>query len=327
MISTYSLIASVSIVLSNLLPFSLNAEDTEEDLPTIGIIQTATHPALDQAKTGFISCLSKLLNGKVRFVIQNAEGSLPQAHTIAASFHTHRNIDAIFAIGTPAVQAIARVEKQKPIFIAAVSDPESLGILHPETNVCGTTDRIDTDAQATLISKTLPSAKTVAIIYNPGETNSQVMVEKMKSSLKKIGLVCSCFGIQSESEIAQTIASASRKNDLLLVPADNLMVGAMPLIAREALKKNCPLIASDLPSVAKGALMAQGANYSDLGKHTARLAYKVLRTGVKPQEIGIEDPAHIQIMINKLSAKMLNITLPSDLLNTALAIDNEGEPQ
>jgi putative ABC transport system substrate-binding protein len=177
--------------------------------------------------------------------------------------------------------------------------------------------------QADLIVQILPAAKTVAIIYNPGETNSQVMVEKMKCSLEKAGLSHACFGIHAENEIAQTVATASRKNDVILVPADNLVVGAMPLISREALKKNRPLIASDIPSVAKGAFMAQGAAYSKLGEQTATMAYKVLLLGDRPQNVGIVNPSDTKVLVNKRVANALGISIPKDIPLITL-IDDEG---
>jgi putative ABC transport system substrate-binding protein len=246
-------------------------------------------------------------------VIQNAEGSLASAQSIAENFHAHQKIDAIYAIATPAVQAAARAEKEKPIFIAAVTDPESLGIIHPRTNICGTTDRIDTEAQADLILKAVPTAQTAAIIYNPGENNSQIMVKNMERSLQKRGLKTLPLGVHSESEIAQTISAAAHKAEVILVPADNLLVGAMPLVAREALKRGRPLFASDLPSVAKGALAAQGADYAELGKTTAQMASRVLILGESPETVGIVHPFNTKLVTNPKVMEALGISFQEEL--------------
>ncbi len=289
------LLACLILILGGVLYQTFFSADSEKKI-TVGILQTASHPALDQTREGFIDELNRLLGGQVDFVVQNAEGSLSQAQSIAGNFHAHQNIAAIFAIGTPAVQAAARIEKKKPIFIAAVSEPESLGL---GLNVCGTSDRIDTEAQADLILQLVPSAKRVAILYNPGESNSQAMVEKMEKSIRKKGLESHLLGVHSESEIVQAVMAASRKGDVLLVPADNLLVGAMPLLSKEALKRNRPLIVSDVPSVAKGALAAQGADYGDLGRQTAEIAHRVLALGANPDQIGIADPKNAKKVVNE----------------------------
>ncbi len=294
-----------------------------EEGTTVGILQTASHPALDQTRERFIGELKGLMEGKVRFVVQNAEGSVPMAQTIAEHFHAHRNIDAIFAIGTPAVQAAARAEKEKPIFIAAVSDPESLGILDEGTNVCGTTDRIDTEKQADFVLDLLPGVRSVAILYNPSESNSSSMVKKMEASLGKRGIGSFLLGVHSESEIAAAVMNASRKVEAILIPADNLLVGAMPLAAKEALKRKCPLIASDPPSALKGALAAQGTDYGKQGEIAAGIAYKVLCLGEKPGEVGIVIPTDVQRIVNRGALEKLGLRMTPEL---TLAVEF-SEPQ
>lgn len=289
--------------------------ESEEKKLTIGILQTASHPALDQTRDSFIGEIKELLQGDVDFVVQNAEGSQSAAQSIAESFHARRKIDAIFAIGTPAVQAAARIEQEKPIFIAAVSEPESLGL---GKNICGASDRIHTEAQADFIRQLLPNVQKIAILYNPGESNSSAMVQKMEQSVRHKGIECHLLGVHAESEIVQAVMSASRKADALLVPADNLLVAAMPLLAKEAAKRGRPLIASDIPSVEKGALAAQGADYRDLGRQTARLAYRVLALGETPEIIGIEDPENVKIALNEPLLSHLKIVLPESIHKEAL---------
>jgi putative ABC transport system substrate-binding protein len=303
--------------------YKKNSPESDVGKITIGIIQTASHPALDQVRQGFITELERLSNHGIDFVIQNGEGSVSQIQSIAANFHAHKKIQAIFSIATPAVQAITRVEKEKPIFIAAVSEPESLGLSH-NRNVCGTTDRIDTNAQSSLIKELIPHARRATILYNPGESNSVAMVAKMRASLEKQGIDSTLLGVHLESEIAIAVNTASRKGDLILVPADNLLVGAMPLVANEALKNKCPLIVSDIPSVAKGALAANGADYRELGKQTALLAYKVLMEGENPTNIGINDPVNTKTIINQKTVEALQIPISAKLAETSQPVGSEG---
>ena len=250
--------------------FAFKGDSKSDSSVTIGILQTASHPALDQAREGFMAEMSRLSAQKIDFVVQNAEGSLTQAQSIAENFHSHKKISAIFAIGTPAVQAAARAEKQKPIFIAAVSDPSSLGIIQPNTNICGTTDRVDTDAQAELILKLIPGAQTVALIYNPAENNSQIMVKKIQDSLEKKGLKNHAMGVHSAGELSQVVKAACAKGEAILIPNDNLVAGCIALVAKEAAQRHCPLFVSDIALVEKGALAAQGAEYGDMGKQQLR---------------------------------------------------------
>lgn len=274
---------------------------------TIGILQTASHPALDLAREGFIEEMRRLSGTQVDFIVQNAEGSLSSATVIASHFHAHQKIQAIYAIGTPAVQAAAKMEKRKPILIAAVSDPDSLGILHPGTNVCGTTDQVSTEAQSDLVLKLVSAVKTVAILHNPAEHNSAVMVKKMEKSLQSRGVQAVIFGVHTEGEIAGVVALAAQKAEALLIPNDNLLAAAMPLVAKEALAQKCPLIVSDIALVEKGALAAQGAEYAELGKKTAAIASRVLLLKESPEAVGIAHPTDPKTVINQTILEKLGL--------------------
>lgn len=297
-----------------------NSNENETTL-TLGILQTATHPALDQAREGFIQEINRLTHYQVGFVVQNAEGSLPQAQTIADSFHAQRKISGIFAIATPALQAAAKAEKIKPIFHAAVSYPETLGVEYIGTNVCGTAGRVNTESQAEMIRLLLPEAKSVAIIHNPGEHNSQLMVKEMVPSLEEQGFSTTVIGIHTENEIASAVNMAARKGDMIVIPTDNMLASAITLVAKEALKRKVPLIASDITLVEKGAMAAQGIDYFESGKQSARLAHQVLFLGESPEEIGTATPIDSQIVLNKKIMDELQIDIPEKIQNTAKLVD------
>lgn len=279
---------------------------------TIGILQTASHPALDLAREGFMAEMQERSPEKIEFVVQNAEGSLIQAQSIAENFHAHKKICAIFALGTAAVQAAAKAEKEKPIFIAAVSDPQSLGILRPGTNICGTTDQVNTDEQADLIVQMLPTVETVVILFNPSENNSQIMVKKMQSSLEKRGIKNCLMGAFSAGELPQVLRAARGKGEALLVPNDNLIAGNIVLVAKEASAAQSPLFVSDIALVEKGALAARGADYADMGRETAQIAHRVLFQALTPEEAGIAHPSNPRTVINKNVAARLQIQLPEE---------------
>ncbi len=281
---------------------------------TIGILQTISHSALDEARESFKAEVRKLLGNNIQFVEQNAQGNASQAQAIATSFHSNKNITAIYAIASLAAQTMARVEKVKPIFIAAVTDPQALGIIHEKTNVCGTSDRVDAKQQVKLLQTILPKAKRIAMLYNPAETNSVVMVKEMSEALAAQHMNFQHVGVSNHNEILSATLIATKNNDVLWTPTDNLVVAAMPLVAKTALKLGIPVMASDVPSVAKGALVAQGVDYRQSGIQTARIAQQVLKSGKKPFEIPIAYPTDSVIHVNKQVAQQLNIAIPAGVM-------------
>lgn len=280
---------------------------------TIGILQTASHPALDQACEGFISHLKEKLKNDIGFVIQNAEGSINNAQAIAKSFHINNNINAIFAIATPAVQVIAHIEKKKPIFFAAVSDPHALGLLHPTTNVCGTSDLIDVKQQVEAIKRIFPQAKKIAILFNPSEINSVSCVAKMEKELHAHAFNIIKIGVNAESEVPTATQKATREADVILIPTDNTLALSIQVVASIALKKKKPVVVSDNLLVEKGATISAGAtNYFIAGQKVAVLAIEVLVNGKRPSSIALQKSIDPHVFVNQKAMSILGISIQNN---------------
>lgn len=277
---------------------------------TIGILQTASHPALDASREGFMQELQRTLNGSVAFVIQNAQGSVAQAHTIAQQFHANSAFSAFFTIATPATQAMGALEKKRPIFMCAVTDPAALGLMHATTNMCGTNDMIDVEAEIEMAKRLVPHAKTAALLYTSGETNSVILAERMRRELQLQNILPVDFAMSNESDIQAMVELACRKTDVIITPNDNTISSAITLVAGLALKYKKPLIVSDNMLVKHGALAARGVDYKASGVQTARIAYHVLVEGKKPYELPIETAQSEQIFINQQTLTTLGLTLP-----------------
>ncbi len=280
---------------------------------TIGILQTASHPALDASRDGFIEELKNKMDNNIEFITQNAQGSVAQAHTIAQQFHANKNITGFFAIATPAAQAMSALEKERPIFIAAVTDPNALGLLHPTTNVCGVKDMINVKAEIEMLTQLIPHAKTVGLIYTSGETNSNALVQQMAIELRSHNLNYITFAISNESDLQTVVELACRKTDVILAPTDNTIASAISLIAEITLKNKKPLIVSDNMLIKFGALAARGVDYKASGRKAAQIAYEVVTNNKKPHELPVEQAKNEQIVINKKSLKILELTIPETL--------------
>ncbi len=280
---------------------------------TIGILQTATHPALDAVKEGFIKDIKKALGNDLEIILQNAEGSVNNMHTMAQSLHMNREIDLILAIATPAAQSLVSIEKQKPIIFSAVTDPKAAGLCKSNrNNVCGTIDMIDVNKQIALLQSLLPSVKTVALLFNKGEINAQALVHQMHQELEKQGISVIEFGVTSEAEIPAAVEVACRKADVILTPTDNTVACTIELIATTARRMNTPLIVSDNLLVAQGALAAHGVDYTESGRKAAKLAQQILLEHKSPHELPLSKP-DCKAIINKKEFDRMQLTLPDNL--------------
>ncbi len=62
--------------------------------------------------------------------------------------------------------------------------------------------------------------------------------------------------------------------------------------------------------------MSYGPNYVDLFRRAADMVDKVLR-GTKPGDIPVEQASKFELVINRTTAKILDVQIPSTLLATA----------
>lgn len=288
---------------------------------TIGILQTASHPALDAARDGFTQELTQKLGNDVSFITRNGEGSIPTIHTIAQQFHNDKNIDAIFAIATPAAQAIATIEHQKPIIIAAVTDPQAIGITHSTTNVSGIQDMINVPLTLDMLQALVPTTQNVGLLYNNGETNSLTLVKKMRTELEKRGLKVLDFAINNEADMPNAAQTAFAKSDVVLTPTDNTVASSISFLAQQALHAKKPLIVSDNMLVKAGALAARGVDYFESGKQAATIMEDILLHNKKPSEIPVKQSESNTLYINKKTLTDLSLVVPEALQHNATFIE------
>ena len=243
----------------------------------IGILQTASHPALDQAREGFIEGIQTAFGNEAQFVVYNAEGSIPQARMMAQALHINREIRVYFAIATPAAQCMAAAEKERPVVFAAVTDPKMAGLGESGSNVRGASDHINIPSLIDMLCKLIPQAKRIAILYNPSEVNSCIIKEEMQQELVSRGLEVVEYGVQQEKDASVAARLAVQKADVILTPTDNTIAMSISIIAKIARENRKPLIVSDNLLVAKGALAARGIDYKESGRQAAELVVEILR--------------------------------------------------
>jgi putative ABC transport system substrate-binding protein len=77
-----------------------------------------------------------------------------------------------------------------------------------------------------------------------------------------------------------------------------------------------PAIYGSREYVEAGGLMSYGPNFSELFVRAAIYADRILK-GAKPGELPVEQPMHLELVINKRVAKLLGISFPSMLLMSA----------
>lgn len=282
--------------------------------PTIGILQTASHPALDACREEFIKIINSTSLTSYNYIIKNGEGSIVNLHTAAQELQLNKDITLFYVIATPALQSLASLEKERPIIFAAVTDP-SLIIEPTQKNVTGVSDAVDTKIIAHNLVTLFKESKTIGLVYNPSEINSTVLVKEFDTHFKKYDKQTFHIPITSEADITQGISNTISKVDILLAPTDNMVANTAPLIAQLAQEAHKPFVVSDLKLISSGAALALGISYEVCGREAGLLAHKILDNPILLTS-SYEKTSMQKGIINVPVFKALKLTLDENLEKT-----------
>lgn len=317
-----ALLASVALVASlTACGSSSSSEPKSLDEVKIGAIQLAEHPALDKAYEGFKDALTEAGIKEDQIDFQNAQGDQSNCETIANKF-VNDNDDLIYAIATPAAQAVKGKTDEIPVVVSAVTDPAAAGLVEsneePGGNVTGASDMNPIDQQIDLLTKLVPDAKKVAIMYCSSEDNSIVQADLAEKALKEKGIEVERATVSESNQISQVTESLIGKVDAVYIPTDNMLAEGMSQVAAITNENNLPTIVGESNMCENGGMATYSIDYYELGKMAGTMAVDILN-GKKPAEMPVQyqEADKLQLYINTKVADQLGITIPEDLMKDA----------
>ena len=197
--------------------------------------------------------------------------------------------------------------------ITAVTDPADSGLVDsnekPGGNVTGSSDLTPVADQIELLTKILPEAKNVGILYCTAEANSKLQAGLAMDAMKAKGLNGVEYTVSSSNEIQSVVESMVGKVDAIYVPTDNVIAAGMTTVAMVATTEHkIPIIGAEAAHVENGALATYGIDYFEVGKLAGEQAVEILN-GKSPADIPIAylPKDKCKLVINDEVAKELGI--------------------
>lgn len=283
-----------------------------DEVLKIGILQYVEHDSLNAAYLGVIEGLEELgyVEGE-NLEIEYLNAAADNANLQSMSEKLVNGNDYLVAIATPAAQALANVTQEKPIYFSAVSDPVGSGLVEslekPGTNVTGATDAAPLEQQATLVAQVAPDAKRVALLYNAGESNSVPQAQEAKGYLEALGYEVEEATLTSTNDVSQVVGSLVGKVDAIFTVTDNTVASAMTLVGDLAIEAQLPLIGGSEDMVLQNGLVTYGMSYYDLGKQTAEMLVRQIKTNEPIEEMAVEKAKTFKLVVNEDVAEKLGI--------------------
>lgn len=279
---------------------------------TIGISQLVEHPALDASRQGFID---ELKNLGVNVVIdeKNAQADVANAQIIAQKF-VKDDVDLIFSIATMTSQAAKKAIEGTdiPLVFTAVTDPVFSQLVMDrnitDQNITGVDDAAPIKEDLKLFKELNEDIKAIGIIYNTGESNSEVQVNNAKEIAKEIGLEIETVGISTVNDIPQAVSTLAKKVDGLYIVTDNVVASSISLVAKLAEENKLITVSADGTHVDEGIMMSKGISFYAIGKQSAVMAKKILVDKVDIKNIPVESLPEFEKIVNIRVMEALGFT-------------------
>lgn len=288
---------------------------------TVGIIQYATHPSLDNCAEGFIEGLKEggFVEGEnLTIDYQNSMADMATGD-MQAKMMVSQNEDMLVGIATPAAMSAyaATADSGTPVVFVAVSDAVSAGIVEsneaPGGNCTGVSDVLNFDQQVKMIRAFLPEGKKIGVVYTISEPNSITHLERLSEVAPQYGFEVEAIGITSGSEVATAANTLVAGGvDCLNNFTDNLVVENLPALILAAEEAGIPVFGSEVEQVTNGCLATQGIDYVALGREAGLMAAKILRGEASPESMAVGLVDEVTPAYNGEVLRALGLELPDE---------------
>jgi putative ABC transport system substrate-binding protein len=246
-----------------------------------------------------------------------AEAHLNRLPALAAEL-VQLNPDVIVASGASAVRAVMRETQEIPIIIAGSPDPVGQRLVQslaqPGANVTGVSTLPGREVEGKrlqLLQQTIPGITRVAVILDSTSRHDPALLESAASAL---GLTL-LFSAETESpdEFRDTFEEMIKDHaEAIYAPETPVNVRQRKLLVELALEHRLPAMYASREYVEAGGLMSYGPNFSELFGRAAIYADKILK-GANPGELPVEQPLHLEFVINQKTASQIGISIPTTI--------------
>ena len=234
-----------------------------------------------------------------------------------------RRAAVIVASPIPAALAAKAGTAAIPIVFAIGSDPVETGLVasinRPGGNVTGVSFlSVELGAKRLeLLRDLVPKAKSVALLVNPNNPNSEPQIEDTRSAASGLGLQVSVVRASSQADFDADFATLVRQKIAgLVVSADPFFISRRDQLVALAAHHAVPAVYFAREFVAEGGLMSYGASFADAHRQAGVYAGRILR-GENPGDLPIILSTKFEFVINLKTAKALGLTVPPSLLTRA----------
>jgi len=255
--------------------------------------------------------------------VRSAEGDTERLPALAKELEALAP-NVIFAVGTPPVMALKSLGTSIPVVFAGVGDdPVHRGLVksfpHPGTNFTGILNvGLDIAAKRLqLLKEMLPSIERAGVLRQAGNVASVAIVDEILNGGSAAGIEVVPFDFRRAEDLPQAVEQAERRGaQALILTADAILVANRRTIIDLARQKRLPTMYSYPFEAIEGGLISYGPDIESNYRDAATYVDKILR-GEKAEDLPVQQPTRLSLVINLKTAGALGIKVPPMLLARA----------
>jgi putative ABC transport system substrate-binding protein len=260
---------------------------------------------------GYTDQTTEILEGRV------ARGDQAGARAAVQEF-IHRDVKAIFVIGSELARLARGVSAELPILFITPGDPVASGLVsslaRPGGNMTGMTFEYPelTGKRIELLKEIAPRAQRIFILYDPRDASPMQGVAVAREVAPALGVKLVEREARSREEITRALEALSRADTLLAIPG-GFPSGHYEEMIRAANTKRLPSMFHARTGSTAEALASYGTNDADIARQAARLLDKIVK-GEKAGDIPVERPTKLEFIMNLRTARAIGVTIPPNVL-------------
>lgn len=293
---------------------------------TIGIIQQSDADDFNNVYQGFIAQLAA--NGYINKNNINLDYVLEEDKSKCKT-EIQRFIDSdydlIFSIGPYATKLAASMTGDIPIVFGAVAEPEQESFVNsnevPGGNVTGVSDYTPCFEQIDSVKLMFPETVKIGAIYYATDTEAvtQALVGQKEARTERIDIEYERYPIESVDEISGALSEMKKNGvEVIYAPVDSFINKNLKQIVNFANENKIPIVCGNLTMLEKGCFSTCVINYPSIGGAAGDMALDILYDDADPAKIPIAYIYECYLHINEKAMKELDITLPDEVLDTAI---------
>ncbi|MES9940089.1 MAG: ABC transporter substrate binding protein [Candidatus Thiodiazotropha sp. 6PLUC2] len=246
----------------------------------------------------------------------NLKGDIQRAPEVMAEVMASKpGLIAAFGAKAAYFAKLATQSRQEvPVIFAMVLNWQRYRLLEGQDNLAGIDAEVAPGTQLLSMNLLFPDVTRLGVIYS--NTHSLASVEEAISAAELVGVEISAEPIERAKELKQAYRRLAGKVNAVWLPTDPVLYTLENIhwLKRQCVKDRLICIGQSDNIVRLGLLLAVNPDIPSVGAQAAGLAEDILQHGVKPSQIGVQDPLGTRMTLNAKTASKIGLELTESVL-------------